>query len=319
MTWPGDPLKGRARRKWRRWKKVVTSLQVLPGCCVCSMTPPCDRSQTHKHTYAFRPAALSYPVQHHSTPPGGSGDPQLAAHCLGRYGQEELLCHPLWVPVRFFEPSTAHHDLEDKVASSGVFQSWQIFEFLRRQDKHILVCSDQTVDSRQQDGFTLNVSSLILKAFSFLINLEIGMRLCECVRYKEGWRNQSINCSRKRRFSKKLIVKKKLSAFKGLKNPVSVHKREFKGHWKWVTFWIYVLKSARRVLERISFPTEWVGVCVYRQPRALSAGAVVLREGHRVVDHTQDSLVLPRWEQVAETLKTQRPRGWMCSCCCCAV
>lgn len=29
MTWPGDPLKGRARRKWRRWKKVVTSLQVL--------------------------------------------------------------------------------------------------------------------------------------------------------------------------------------------------------------------------------------------------------------------------------------------------
>lgn len=174
MTWPGDPLKGRASSKWRRWKKVVTSLQVLLGCCVCSMTPPCDRSQTHKHTYAFRPA-LSYPVQHHSTPPGGSGDPQLAAHCLGRYGQEELLCHRLWVPIRFLEPSTAHHDLKDKVASSGGFQ------FLRRQDKHILVCRDQTFESTQQDAFTLNVVSLILKAFSFLINLEIGMCLCVCV------------------------------------------------------------------------------------------------------------------------------------------
>lgn len=72
---------------------------------------------TNAHTHT------SYPVQHHSAPPGGSGDPQLAAHCLGRDGQEGLFCHLLWVPVSFLEPSTSQHDLEDKVASSGAFQN----------------------------------------------------------------------------------------------------------------------------------------------------------------------------------------------------
>lgn len=62
----------------------------------------------------------------------------------------------------------------------GFFKTDKYLNFYAVKVNTFLVCRDQTVDSRQQDGFTLNVSSLILKAFSFLINLEIGMCLCVC-------------------------------------------------------------------------------------------------------------------------------------------
>lgn len=49
----------------------------------------------------------------------------------------------------------------------------------------------------------------------------------------------------------------------------------------------------------------------YRQPGggALTAPAVVMGEGHRVIDHSQHSWLLPRRQQVTEALKPDTDAG----------
>lgn len=171
MTWPGDPLKGRARRKWRRWKKVVTSLQVLLGCCVCSMTPPCDRPQTHKHTYAFRPQRCPTLCSITRLHRGAAVIPswlRTAWVAMGRRNSSVTLSGSPYVSWNQAPPIMTW---KTRSRAQEFFKTHKYLNFYAVKINTFWSGSDQTVDSRQQDGFTPNVSSLILKAFSFLINL----------------------------------------------------------------------------------------------------------------------------------------------------